>query len=161
MWLVADEINSVYAKDEHDFILTPVQQRHLARLLVGNGKHILQTPIAITQLITAALLRLDALLANLFATTLNNPVVQRTCSAVVGRTVMNHLHFLRGIARTESIAVTLEIILVIVVVPRGTSTVSAPCCHDGAGSRGRWVAQVGSLDETRSIARLGGARRSV
>jgi hypothetical protein len=57
-------------------VLTSVQQRHLARLLVRYRKHILQAPITVTKFIPAALLRLDALLANFLATTLDNPAAQ-------------------------------------------------------------------------------------
>ena len=46
----------------------PVQERDLARLLVRHGKGILKAAVAIAQLIAAALLRLDALAADLLTT---------------------------------------------------------------------------------------------
>jgi len=43
-----------------------IQKRNLGGLLVGDGEHILQSAIAISELVSAPLLALDALLANLF-----------------------------------------------------------------------------------------------
>ena len=45
-----------------------VQKRNFARLLVRHGKDVLQTAVAIPELIAAALLRLDALAADLLTT---------------------------------------------------------------------------------------------
>lgn len=46
---------------------TTVQKRNLGRLLVGNRQNVLESTVAIAELVPAALLRLDALAANLFA----------------------------------------------------------------------------------------------
>ena len=49
--------------------LTPVQQRHLAGLLVGNRKGVFETTVPITKLVAPPLLRLDALTTNFLPAT--------------------------------------------------------------------------------------------
>jgi len=46
-----------------------VQERHLARLLIGNGESVLETAVAIPELVTPPLLRLDTLATNFLTTT--------------------------------------------------------------------------------------------
>jgi hypothetical protein len=76
MWLVASEMKSEDVGDRCNGGLTPVQQRDFARFLVGYRQYVLQASIAIAQLVATTLLGLDALLANLFAATLNHPVIK-------------------------------------------------------------------------------------
>jgi hypothetical protein len=49
-----------------------VQERNLARLLVGNGKGILEATVAVTELITSPLLRLDTLTTDFLAAAVIN-----------------------------------------------------------------------------------------
>ena len=49
-----------------------VQERNLARLLVGNGKRILEAAVAVPELITSPLLRLNTLATNFLTAAVMN-----------------------------------------------------------------------------------------
>jgi hypothetical protein len=136
MWVVARRGVSPRRRVSRREMHTPIEQRHLAGFLIGHGKSVLESAIALSEFVSPPLFGLDALTTNGFATILT---VERTRGRWAGGKIF-------------------IVVIAVIVATAGSPLWCDPCAGSGlrngdgieamGSGDGGWVGNVGRGERT-------------